>query len=100
MPTEHCVSGLACTKVCSALKMAEGKQEKRWLFTDDMVEKLIYFLETVKVRMIWLVAKWSVANVQHAKHTLYMNDFSLPTHFMSISCNHSRLSSRSHVMSL
>ena len=75
MPTEHCVSGLACAKVCSALKMAEGKQEKRWLLTDDMVEKLIYFLETVKVDMEGRVAKWSAAIVQHAKRTLYMKDF-------------------------
>ena len=44
MPTEHCVRSLACAKVCSALKMVEGKQEKQWLFTDDMVE-------TVKVNM-------------------------------------------------
>ena len=44
MPTEHCVRSLAYAKVCSALKMVEGKQEKRWLFTDDMVE-------TVKVNM-------------------------------------------------
>ena len=73
--TEHCVSGLACAKVCSALKTAEGKQEKRWLFTDHMVEKLIYFLETVKVNMEGRVAKWSAANVQHAKRTLYMEDF-------------------------
>ena len=51
MATEHCVSGLACAKGCSALKMAEGKQEKRWLFTDDMVEKLIYLLQTVKVEI-------------------------------------------------
>ena len=49
MPTEHCVSGLACAKVCSALKMAEGKQEKRWLFTDDIVEKLIYLLQLKNV---------------------------------------------------
>ena len=49
MPTEHCVSGLACAKVCSALKMAEGKQEKGWLFTDYMVEKLIYFLQLKNV---------------------------------------------------
>ena len=75
MPTEHCVSGLACAKVCSALKMPEGKQEKRWLFTDHMVERLIYFLETVKVNMEGRVAKWSAANVQHAKRTLYMKDF-------------------------
>ena len=74
MPTEHCVSGLACVKACSALKMAEGKQEKRWLFTDDMVEKLIYSLEAVKVNMVWLVVKWSAANVQHAKRNLYMKD--------------------------
>ena len=52
MPTEHCVSGLACAKVFSALKMAEGMQEKRWLFTDDTVEKLIYFIETVG-KFIW-----------------------------------------------
>ena len=85
MPTEHCVSGLACANICSALKMAEGKQEKRWLFTDDMVEKLIYFLETVEVNMVWLVAKWSAANVQHAKRTLYMKDFSC----LRISCRYS-----------
>ena len=55
--------------------MPEGKQEKRWLFTDHMVERLIYFLETVKVNMEGRVAKWSAANVQHAKRTLYMKDF-------------------------
>ena len=87
MPTEHCVSRLACAKVCSALKITERKQEKGWLFTDDMVENLIYFLETVKVRMVWLVEKWSAAKVQHAKRTSYMKDFSLPTHFMPISFN-------------
>ena len=57
------------------LRYGNENLPKRWLFTDDTVEKLIYFLETVKVNMVWLVAKWSVANVQHAKRTLYMKDF-------------------------